>query len=286
MRSANRWRFVFPDDRAPARPVAKEPCPMSSMLNSSTTSRVLRAVCGVAIAASFVVGPASLCYGQYDANKAAKDAANDAKDAAKKAVDSAKEAGKKAVDDATKAVKDAAGAPEMSPEEAKMMERWIAYSTPGEAHAEMAHHVGEWNIAAKFYMEPGAPPVEGVMKATGKLAMDGRFIIEKVTGNVDFGAGPQPFEGMAITGYDNHKKQYFSSWIDNMGTGMMMQTGTVSGKVMTLEGKAYDPMIDAEKSFRSTTKIIDDNTHVMEMWNTGPDGTMVKNMELTYTRVK
>ncbi len=30
-----------------------------------------------------------------------------------------------------------------------------------------------------------------------------------------------PFEGMGIDGYDNLAKQYVSTWVDNMGTGIM-----------------------------------------------------------------
>jgi hypothetical protein len=34
-----------------------------------------------------------------------------------------------------------------------------------------------------------------------------------------------PFEGISTLGYDNAKKTFFSTWIDNMGTGMMVMEG-------------------------------------------------------------
>ena len=46
------------------------------------------------------------------------------------------------------------------------------------------------------------------------------------------------FKGMGIEGYDNVKKKFVGSWIDNMGTGIMMSEGT------------YDP---ATKTFTYTT---------------------------------
>src|SRR5438876_12293920 len=48
------------------------------------------------------------------------------------------------------------------------------------------------------------------------------------------------FKGMGIEGYDNTKKKFVGSWIDNMGTGIAFSEGT------------YDP---ATKTFTYTSEM-------------------------------
>ena len=53
-----------------------------------------------------------------------------------------------------------------------------------------------------------------------------------------------PMEGFSIDGYDNVKGEYFSLWLDNMGTGYMLSIGERSedGKSVTYTGSMPDPM--------------------------------------------
>lgn len=244
-------------------------------------------LCGVTMLAASV-GVGSLAF----ASEPTKPPTDAAKDALKKGTDAAKDAAKQAQKSAEDAVKKAAGggAPEMDPEMAKVMERWMEFSTPGEHHKHLAQWAGEWDGAIKMWMDPSAPPLENKASASSKLVMGDRYLVEYVKGNFDFqdGQGPQPFEGMATMGYDNNKKMYFSTWIDNMGTSIMEEWGTCdgSGKVLTTEGKTYDPMVGAERASKSVATVVDANTRKLEMFAPGPDGKMFKNMEITYTRKK
>ena len=43
-----------------------------------------------------------------------------------------------------------------------------------------------------------------------------------------------PFEGRGTEAYDNVAKQYVNSWVDNMGTGIIHQTGTCDDAVRSL----------------------------------------------------
>ena len=95
-----------------------------------------------------------------------------------------------------------------------------------------------------------------------------------------------PFEGVSTLAYDNAKKVYMSTWIDNMGTGMMFLEGPYdpTTKTITLTGKMMDCTINKELDVRETYKIVDENYHVMEMFHTGMDGKEMKTMEIKYTR--
>lgn len=175
----------------------------------------------------------------------------------------------------------------MSPEDQAMMQMMMEMGKPSDEHKKMAEHaVGNWDVAAKWWMGPGDPMET---KATAKVTalLGGRFFQEEYTG--DFMG--QPFNGMGISGYDRVKKEYFSTWMDNMGTSMMMMTGKwdEATKSCTYTGEMCmpDEKGNAKASkCRSVLKVIDNDKHIFEMYEMGKDGKENKTMELTYTRKK
>ena len=95
----------------------------------------------------------------------------------------------------------------------------------------------------------------------------------------------QPFEGRSIVGYDNAKKMLVSSWVDNMGTGMMTMEGTWDSTThsVNFKGKVVDPMTGKDMDCRETFTMIDDNTQKIEMWCT-QYGKEMKTMEINFKR--
>jgi hypothetical protein len=83
----------------------------------------------------------------------------------------------------------------------------------------------------------------------------------------------RPMEGMGTLAYDNAKKQFESTWIDNVGSGIMKATGSYdpSTKTLIMKGMQTDPMTGKDIPFRETHGFVDDNTQVMEMYM-APDG--------------
>lgn len=175
------------------------------------------------------------------------------------------------------------------PDMEAIMARWEAFMTPGEHHQHMTQWAGEWDLTIVMWQGPGGDPEQSKATSNARLIMGGRYLLEEVRGSFDMGGGePTTFEGMALMGYDNHKNQYFSVWIDNMGTGLWEEWGTCDGegKVLTTKGRSYDPMIGAERDSKSVATIVDADTRKLEMFMPGPDGRMFKNMEITYRRRK
>jgi hypothetical protein len=172
---------------------------------------------------------------------------------------------------------DAGGMPEMNPAE---MEAWMAYATPGKQHEHLQHFVGEWNWASKFWMAPGAPPMEGTGVSTVKPVFEGRFVMDEVKALTGM-----PFEGLGITGFDNASKKFQSVWFDSMGTALMFSEGTgdESGKNFTFFGSYTDP-IEGVKKMRNDYKIVNDDKHLITMHEIKPDGTEFKSFELVVTR--
>jgi hypothetical protein len=168
---------------------------------------------------------------------------------------------------------------------ATAMKSMMEAGAKGSQHAMLAKSDGNWNAETTMWMSPDAPPMKGTATSTNKMIMDGRF--QESTFKGDFMG--QPFTGTSVTGYDNAKKVFTSTWIDNMSTGMMNMEGTWDDatKSINFKGKMICPANGVECEMREVFKMVDDNTQVMEMY--GPDmktGKEYKNMEIKFTRKK
>lgn len=168
---------------------------------------------------------------------------------------------------------------------ATAMRTMMEYGTPGKEQAMLAKSAGTWNAETTMWMAPDAPPMVSKGTATTKMIMGGRYQQMIFKGDMM----GQPFEGIATSGYDNARKVWTSSWIDNMSTGIMNMDGTwdEATKTLTSTGKMLCPANGKMCEMKEVQKMVDDNTQVMEMY--GPDmktGKMYKNMEIKLTRGK
>src|SRR5687767_6936424 len=163
------------------------------------------------------------------------------------------------------------------------MKAWTDYMTPGDVHKMMAKWDGKWKGDVTMWMQPGAPPTKSTSTTVNKMIMRGRYQEGRHTGNMM----GMPFEGVSTVGWDNARKVLVSTWIDNMGTGVMYMEGPwdAASKSATLKGKATDPMTGKEMDIREVFTIVDDNTQKMEMYCT-QKGQEFKTMEIVYTRTK
>jgi hypothetical protein len=94
-----------------------------------------------------------------------------------------------------------------------------------------------------------------------------------------------PMEGKGTLAYDNAKKSFQSTWIDNIGTGIMVLDGTWddAAKAINFKGSMVDPISGKDMKIREVYKIIDDTNHLMEMYV--DDGTNeFKTMEIKFAK--
>ncbi len=202
--------------------------------------------------------------------------------------ESAKKAAAGAAQDAKKAAEDAKK-PTGMPDE-KAMAEMMALLKPGKHHKHLDAFVGKWNYELKWQMAPDAPAESSTGTSETKWVMDGMFIQDDTQGASEepgMDGKPVRFRGLGLTGYDPIKEIYTSTWVDNMGPGMMISTGTceADGKSFTFKGDMADPMTgEKSKKYRITHKVESADRHVMEMFIAGPDGKEFRNMVITYTR--
>jgi uncharacterized protein DUF1579 len=168
-------------------------------------------------------------------------------------------------------------------DEKAMMEAWMKVATPSEAHKWLEPVVGTWDAKITMWMAPGAPPQESTGKSENKWVLGGRFVEQRYEGNFM----GQPFSGVGYTGYDNYKKKYVGTWMDTMGTMIMVSQGDAAGKTLSMNSTIDDILTGKATTVKSEIKIMAPDQHVMEMW--GPDqatGKQFKTMEIQYTRRK
>ena len=162
-----------------------------------------------------------------------------------------------------------------------MMEVYQKLGIPGEPHIMLAGMAGSWGARVKSWQEPDKPPVESLGTCEQKMVLGGRFLQQDFTGDM-MGT---TFTGIGFTGYDNHSGKYVSTWIDSMSTGILFFEGTADagGKIITQENHHNDP-VRGPMTWRSVTRVIDNNTWVFEMYSIYEKDKEEKGMEITYTR--
>ena len=172
-------------------------------------------------------------------------------------------------------------APQMTPEQAAMMQAYIAAGTPGAQHAILASAVGDYDIAIRSWDAPGAPPSQETGTATRSMILDGRVMVEQVQAKMH----GQPFTGHGMTGYDNVSGKWWSTWNDSMSTGVMLSEGTCDAQgACTFTGSWNDPVTKGKVEARMTNRWTSPATELFEMYGPGPDGKEYRMMEMTYTK--
>jgi hypothetical protein len=177
-----------------------------------------------------------------------------------------------------------------SPDPAEMMKQMMEMAKLNENHKLLADLAGTWSYTVKM-MAPGETPSTSSGTLTRKPVMNGRFFVGEYSGTMKMpGADGKmkdfTFKGMSLEGYDNVKQKFVSSWVDNMGTGIMDSEGSYdpATKTFTYNGEV-EPVPGMKMPVREVIKVTDKNHHTFE-WYENRGGQDVKTLEINYTRKK
>ena len=172
-----------------------------------------------------------------------------------------------------------------------MMKQMIEMSKLNENHKLLSSLDGSWNYTIKMWMnpDPNAKPQESKGTATRKTVMVGRYVMMDVAGKLQMPGEDDKmkdvqFKGMGLEGYDNVKKKFINSWIDNMGTGIQFSEGTYDPATETFTYTSeMEPVPGMKSQVREVLKVADNN-HMMLEWYENQGGQEKKTMEINYTR--
>ena len=157
------------------------------------------------------------------------------------------------------------------------------WTQPGENHGLLVKTFeGQWNYATKYWIAPEETPMESTGTSKMTAVMDGRYIVDHSSG----GDEHTKFVGMGVTGFDRIKNKFVSTWVDNMGTGIMYSEGLYDAKTksFTFNGQAPDPMTGKYAKVKIVHKITGKDRFTMEMHKYGAGGGEWKFFEINYTR--
>jgi hypothetical protein len=179
------------------------------------------------------------------------------------------------------------------PNEAELMKQMMEMSKLNENHKLLSSLDGNWDYTIKFWMnpDPNAKPQESKGTATRKSIMGGRYAVMDVSGKMQMpdGTGKMKdvqFKGMGLEGYDNVKKKFVASWIDNMGTGIEFSEGTYDPASKTFTYTSEVEMVPGMKvPVREVIKV-PDNSHMTLEWYENQGGQEKRTMEINYTKKK
>lgn len=163
-------------------------------------------------------------------------------------------------------------------------QRWMEYMTPGDKHKWLAKYTGTWEAEVSSWMDPAAPPSKEKATDVVKMSMNGLY----QEGDFSSTMMGQPMMGHSTMGYNNLKKKFVSTWIDNLGSGIIMMEGDYdeASKTLNMKGKQSDPGLNRESDIRQELVFHDDDSYTMIMYGTGFDGKEMKVMEGTFRRKK
>jgi hypothetical protein len=170
-------------------------------------------------------------------------------------------------------------------DEKAMMDMMMKLATPGAAHEKLDVLVGSWDVKNTMWMDPSkAPMVSEGGVAENKWVLGGRFLEQRFEGKFM----GMPFSGIGYTGYDNYKKKYLGTWMDNFGTTIMNTTGSFdsSGKVLRSTARMDDFSTGKVITVREVLNIVNKDELRLEMFGPGPDGRDFRMMEIVYKRKK
>ncbi len=180
-----------------------------------------------------------------------------------------------------------------SPEEmAEMMAEMERLGSPGPHHEALNQFVGEWDTTMRMWWGgPGSEAEESSGHSSIKWILDGRFVQEDMTSTFtmpgpDGGMMEMEFRGMGLTGYDNFRNMYVSSWADNMTTQLIVGKGVADPRhaVFTHYCEMDEPTLDVVgRLVRIRNRVINEDRWVMEMYDLHA-GEDYKVMEITYQR--
>jgi hypothetical protein len=172
-----------------------------------------------------------------------------------------------------------------APKQADTFTQLLDYSRPRAAHAELAKLAGTWS-----FQDVELAFVKGTLVRTP--IYNGRFYSVEMTGGklpvpvADGKMKEEFYQSMQIEGFDNPKKKYIATFINNhIGSDIQMQTGSFDPAKQAFTYEWDDELIPGQIKKNRRVLTIIDASHYKEEFYEMQDKEFVKVRELDYTKL-
>jgi hypothetical protein len=151
---------------------------------------------------------------------------------------------------------------------------------PGPIHQRLGELAGTWDVTVRYKL--GEKQQEGKAICEAKCILDNRFLQQDYSSRFQ----GRPFHVLQLLGYDNARKKTIEIMLDNLGTGVLHNEGSISddGKVITNRGESRDPTTGMPYKLRTVTTIVDHDHFTLEWFRTDQDGKEEPVVSMSHTR--
>lgn len=158
----------------------------------------------------------------------------------------------------------------------------MEYMKPSKYHKQLSLAAGEWKEEIEMWTSADAPVKRYSAMCVVSMILGDLYQETIHSGNFD----GKEFYGRGIIGYDNAINKFVSTWIDNLGTGIMYTEGTYDAEsgTTTFRGEVVDPVLKMKVRVREVMIPKSENMQVFEMYVTPPGKEEYKSMQITMTR--
>lgn len=160
---------------------------------------------------------------------------------------------------------------------------WSAYMTPSAVHAWLAQYIGDFNMEINMFAADGQVGPSMSVESTHSLLLGGRFLELRQSGSMM----GMPYQGITTIGFNNVDRKLTLTTITNMGTGTLTVTGDwdEESKSAELFGTLANPVTQATVQLRQFITFVDENTILIESFDTMGDQPEVKTLSYRFTRI-
>lgn len=162
------------------------------------------------------------------------------------------------------------------------IDAWLKLAETGPEHALLQRFVGTWDCRVKEWLVPGADATTSTAVLTVSPVLGGRFIRQEFVGS----AMGRPFTALGYWGFDNAQAKYTSTWMSTMSTDIQPSVGTYDESTRTFTMTSSGDHAGTAWTSRELTRLVNDETHTFEMFQSHDGGPEVKVLEYTATRRK
>ncbi|MFN0204759.1 MAG: DUF1579 family protein [Planctomycetota bacterium] len=168
--------------------------------------------------------------------------------------------------------------------------RYMELMKPSETHKFLDQFVGKWNMTTRMWMGASTgdptPPMEDTKgSCEANWLYDGRWIQSKTK----FNMMGMAVESTVLMGYDNYKKKFVFSKVDNVTTNMLFAEGVLdrTGKNLVFYGPLDEPITNEhDKPVKYAYRMLNKDKYVLEIHDLAIGETNAKVLEFEFNRVK